>query len=118
MWRERVTPRLVQGAVYTNRMINVGVLNNKLFFRSVALISMFSGASEAAATDCLLRAIHEVEELTPAIRALEVSAHIRVCARRGAAWSARRNGGLRECLVRAHAWHSAFPSGGLRICIC
>ncbi len=27
-------------------MINVGVLNNKLFFRSLDLIKMFSGAAE------------------------------------------------------------------------
>ena len=36
----------LQGAVYHNRMINVGVLNNKLFFRSLDLIKMFSGAAE------------------------------------------------------------------------
>ena len=33
--------------MYGNRMINVGVLNNKLFFRSLDLIKMFSGANDA-----------------------------------------------------------------------
>jgi hypothetical protein len=36
-----------QGAVYHNRMINVGVLNNKLYFRSLDLVKMFSGADDS-----------------------------------------------------------------------
>jgi N-acetylmuramic acid 6-phosphate (MurNAc-6-P) etherase len=36
-----------QGAVYTNRMINVGVLNNKLYFRAIDMVQMFSGASRS-----------------------------------------------------------------------
>lgn len=32
----------VQGCVYTNRMINVGVLNNKLFYRAINLVKQFA----------------------------------------------------------------------------
>ena len=36
--------RVHQGCVYTNRMINVGVLNNKLFFRAINLVRQFARA--------------------------------------------------------------------------
>jgi N-acetylmuramic acid 6-phosphate (MurNAc-6-P) etherase len=50
-----------------NKMIDLQVSNNKLFFRSIGIISDFAGVSEAAARDALLRAIYDVEAVTPEV---------------------------------------------------
>lgn len=96
----------LQGCVYTNRMINVGVLNNKLYFRAINLVRQFAGATFdtgwlmspigccpangtvtapacpsprcCAARDCLLKVIHDVDELTDEIRGFTITKHIQV----------------------------------------
>lgn len=71
--------QVIKGMVYSNRMINVGVLNNKLYFRSIALVAMLVGCSKALAEQCLLRAIYSdcMPEGSPAI-----SDHIRAATHR------------------------------------
>jgi glucokinase regulatory protein len=39
-------------------MINLDVANNKLYYRAVGLISLFSGASEAVAEAAMLRVVY------------------------------------------------------------
>lgn len=50
---------VVRGAVYGNTMINLTVSNNKLFQRSVEIVSKITGCSEAVARDSIMNAIFQ-----------------------------------------------------------
>eukprot|EP01114_Cavostelium_apophysatum_P008240 TRINITY_DN2059_c0_g2_i1.p3 TRINITY_DN2059_c0_g2~~TRINITY_DN2059_c0_g2_i1.p3 ORF type:complete len:219 (-),score=88.94 TRINITY_DN2059_c0_g2_i1:1123-1779(-) len=52
------------GRVFRNVMINLGVSNNKLFFRSIGIVQKLIGVSEEVARTSLLKAIYGVENLT------------------------------------------------------
>lgn len=52
---------VVKGLVYSNRMINMGISNNKLFFRAVRIIQDVASVDEATARESLLRAIHGID---------------------------------------------------------
>ena len=49
-----------KGLVCANRMINTGPTNNKIYHRCVDIITLFSGAPTARATEALLRSIYKV----------------------------------------------------------
>ncbi|KAL9642716.1 hypothetical protein ABK040_009795 [Willaertia magna] len=48
-----------KGMTYGNRMINLKVSNNKLFFRAVGIVSSIMNVDEKKAQECLLRAIYD-----------------------------------------------------------
>jgi len=68
-----------KGMVYRNKMVNVGVLNNKLFFRSQRLICEFACVSQAVAQHCLLRSIYDIEgdSLPEEVLGATISTHIK-----------------------------------------
>ena len=51
------------GKVAGNRMIDVAVSNNKLYFRAVRIISDVGGVEGKEAERCLLRSVYGVDEL-------------------------------------------------------
>ncbi|CAD5113635.1 DgyrCDS2797 [Dimorphilus gyrociliatus] len=67
---------IMKGKVYKNRMIDVRVSNNKLFFRSLNLIKTFGKCNDEMAKECLLKAIYEVNSLNQEILSLPISSHI------------------------------------------
>jgi N-acetylmuramic acid 6-phosphate (MurNAc-6-P) etherase len=68
----------MKGKIFKNRMIDVGVSNNKLFERSFRIIREFAGISEQAAKECLLKATYGVDHLTTQITDAPISRHIEV----------------------------------------
>eukprot|EP00048_Salpingoeca_helianthica_P018073 m.240581 g.240581 ORF g.240581 m.240581 type:complete len:597 (+) comp23477_c0_seq1:25-1815(+) len=91
---------VIKGKVVQNRMIDLQVSNNKLFFRAIGIIALFSETSEAAARHALLQAIYGVTDVTPAHEAADVSAH--VAAAVAAADGGRRVVPLAIVLARTH----------------
>ncbi len=68
-----------KGMVLSNKMVNVGVLNNKLFYRSLRLIGEFAQVSAEAAHTALLRSIYDMEdtEIPHSVHGAAISAHIK-----------------------------------------
>jgi N-acetylmuramic acid 6-phosphate (MurNAc-6-P) etherase len=54
---------VLKGTIYGNRMINLRVSNNKLFYRAVGIICNIVKVDEALATKCLLRAIYGTDDI-------------------------------------------------------
>ena len=52
------------GKVAGNRMIDVAVSNNKLYYRAIRIVSDVGGVGEQKAEDCLLRSIYGVDEVS------------------------------------------------------
>jgi N-acetylmuramic acid 6-phosphate (MurNAc-6-P) etherase len=67
---------IIAGKVYSNRMVDLGISNNKLFFRTVGIISDLIGVNEEQATDALLKSIFETDTLTDSHREAAISACI------------------------------------------
>jgi len=57
-------------------MINLGVSNNKLFFRSIGIIKELIGVSDEVARISLIKAIHEKDTLDSSILDSTISHHI------------------------------------------
>lgn len=53
-----------KGRVFCNTMINLGISNNKLFFRSIGIISRLIGVTEEVARIALLKSIYETDTLS------------------------------------------------------
>eukprot|EP00043_Microstomoeca_roanoka_P017014 m.176301 g.176301 ORF g.176301 m.176301 type:complete len:615 (-) comp16559_c1_seq3:171-2015(-) len=68
---------VLTGKVMKNRMIDLQVSNNKLFYRSVGIIKEFGGCGEETARIALLRSIYCVNELTSEIEQYPISHHVR-----------------------------------------
>lgn len=66
---------VLSGTVLRNRMINVRVSNDKLFYRSLSLVEQFGGVDETTAHACLLKAIYGDVEFADKAGAA-VSSHI------------------------------------------
>lgn len=64
------------GKVYQNRMIDLKISNNKLYFRTIAIISSIMKVDEETALRCTLKAIYETDRVTPALLKKKVSDHI------------------------------------------
>eukprot|EP00053_Salpingoeca_punica_P018428 m.180612 g.180612 ORF g.180612 m.180612 type:complete len:747 (-) comp17431_c1_seq1:1475-3715(-) len=69
---------IVKGAVYGNRMINLTVSNNKLFHRSVEIVSLIAKVDTPVATESLLRAIAQSDFPSEDFRRAPLSALIAV----------------------------------------
>eukprot|EP00045_Choanoeca_perplexa_P017294 m.248304 g.248304 ORF g.248304 m.248304 type:complete len:562 (+) comp17501_c1_seq1:50-1735(+) len=63
------------GKVMNNRMIDLQVSNNKLFFRAIGIVETFSKASTPIARTALLRAIHQADVVDEQ-DTMAISAHI------------------------------------------
>eukprot|EP00040_Diaphanoeca_grandis_P032737 m.199145 g.199145 ORF g.199145 m.199145 type:complete len:594 (+) comp32724_c0_seq1:163-1944(+) len=68
---------IIKGKILSNRMVDLQVSNNKLFYRSVGIVSKFSNKNDAHATNALLRALHQTDVVDDKIKSLDVSAHLR-----------------------------------------
>jgi N-acetylmuramic acid 6-phosphate (MurNAc-6-P) etherase len=72
---------VLAGKVYGNRMVDLRISNNKLFFRTLGIIQDLMGVDEPTARRALLRSVHGIDgdasgNLPAEIEALPVSAHI------------------------------------------
>lgn len=55
------------GKVYQNRMVDLRISNNKLYYRTLGIIQHIMGVSAEQAKRCLVRAIFQTDRLTPAM---------------------------------------------------
>ena len=53
------------------------VSNNKLFYRSIGIVSKFSDTGDVTSRLALLRSLHRTDEVGAEIEGLDISAHIR-----------------------------------------
>ncbi len=67
---------VLAGKVYGNRMIDLRISNNKLFHRTISIISDLIGVSAEEALEALLKSIFQTDELTEAEREAPISACI------------------------------------------
>ncbi len=67
---------VLNGKVYGNRMIDLRISNNKLFHRTVGIISDLAGIDEAAATQALIKSVYKTDTLNDAQVNAPVSDHI------------------------------------------
>ena len=61
VWCEHCTDSVLQ--VMKNRMIDLQVANNKLFFRCIGIVADFAQCSDHRARESLLRAIYGLDHL-------------------------------------------------------
>ncbi|XP_064391978.1 glucokinase regulatory protein-like [Halichondria panicea] len=71
---------ILKGRVFGNRMINLTVANDKLFYRSMLIIAELAGVGEEAAKIALLRGIYR-EDHVDKYSALPVSSHIKAASK-------------------------------------
>ncbi len=64
------------GKVYQNRMVDLRISNNKLYYRTIGIIQHIAGVSAEQARRCLLRSIYGTDRLTPAILGAKPSRHV------------------------------------------
>ncbi len=55
------------GKVYQNRMVDLRISNNKLYYRTIGIIQHIAGVSADRARRSLLRSIYRTDRLTPAM---------------------------------------------------
>lgn len=55
---------VLAGKVYGNRMVDLRISNNKLFHRTVGIISDLMGVDQKTATQALLKSVYETDNLT------------------------------------------------------
>jgi N-acetylmuramic acid 6-phosphate (MurNAc-6-P) etherase len=67
---------VLKGKVYQNRMIDLRISNNKLYYRTIRIVSTIMGVSESAARRAVLRSIYNTDALTRHVAQLPVSKHI------------------------------------------
>jgi N-acetylmuramic acid 6-phosphate (MurNAc-6-P) etherase len=67
---------ILAGKVYQNRMIDLKISNNKLYYRTINIISDIMGVSKPVATESMLKSIYATDRLTKEQKTLPISAHI------------------------------------------
>ena len=67
---------ILNGKVYGNRMIDLRISNNKLFHRTVGIITDLTGADTATAIQSLIRSVYKTDTLTQDQLDAPVSDHI------------------------------------------
>jgi N-acetylmuramic acid 6-phosphate (MurNAc-6-P) etherase len=67
---------ILTGKVYGNRMVDLRISNNKLFHRTVGIISDLMKVDQDRATEALLRSVYETDSLTEAQTTLPIRDHI------------------------------------------
>jgi N-acetylmuramic acid 6-phosphate (MurNAc-6-P) etherase len=63
------------GKVFGNRMIDLQISNNKLYFRSIGIVADIAGVTKELAETSVLRAIYSVESVGPE-RGFPISQHV------------------------------------------
>ena len=63
---------VLKGKVYGNRMIDLRISNNKLFHRTVGIVTDLMKVDEASATEAVLHSIFETDTLTDDLRATPI----------------------------------------------
>lgn len=66
---------ILKGKVWSNRMIDLNLSNDKLFRRGITLVSSLLSTSESTSTDAVLKSIHRTDTITKEIRELPISQH-------------------------------------------
>ncbi len=67
---------VLSGKVYRNRLADLRISNNKLYHRAIWIIRDIMGVSAATAKRCLLRSIHGVDRVSPALMRAKPSRHV------------------------------------------
>lgn len=73
---------VLRGKVFKNRMIDLCLSNNKLYYRGCVMVSDIVGIPVEAATTALLRAIFQVDVVTEEIRKTPVSKYNEIAVKR------------------------------------
>jgi len=64
------------GKVYRNRMVDLRISNNKLYFRTLGIIQSIMGVTPEIAKQCLLRSIYETDRPAKAMLDAKPSQHV------------------------------------------
>lgn len=67
---------VLAGKVFGNRMIDLRISNNKLFFRTLGIVSTLMGVSEDVARESILKAIYETDAPTDQMRTAPISEYV------------------------------------------
>lgn len=67
---------ITNGKVYGNRMVDLKISNNKLYYRAISIISDLMGVESEKATDALLASIYSTDKITSLHRDAPVQHHI------------------------------------------
>jgi len=68
---------VLTGKVYSNRMIDLRISNNKLYYRSIDIVSVLMGVSEDVARESVQKALYHTDTLTDEIVNAPISGHVR-----------------------------------------
>ncbi|MBN1490722.1 MAG: hypothetical protein JXA69_12455, partial [Phycisphaerae bacterium] len=69
---------VLSGKVYQNRMVDLRISNNKLFYRTIGIIQHITGVSADVAKHCVLRSIYDTDRVTPKMLHAKPSQHVEV----------------------------------------
>lgn len=67
---------ILAGKVYQNRMVDLKISNNKLYYRTINIIADIMQVSKETATESMLKSIYETNRLTQEQQTFPISAHI------------------------------------------
>lgn len=67
---------ILKGKIYRNRMIDLNISNNKLFYRTISIIQTFLGTDYQTALEAILCSIYQTDNLTAEILNYPISRHI------------------------------------------
>ncbi|HOB75358.1 MAG TPA: hypothetical protein PKG54_12635 [Phycisphaerae bacterium] len=68
---------VLSGKVYQNRMVDLRISNNKLFYRTIGIIQHITGLSADAARRYMLRSIYNTDRITPSMLRAQPSQHVK-----------------------------------------
>ncbi|MGQ9649825.1 MAG: hypothetical protein ACUVXJ_06930 [Phycisphaerae bacterium] len=71
---------VLSGKVYQNRMVDLRISNNKLFYRTIGIIQHITGVSAEAAKRYMLRSIYGTDRVTPGMMNAKPSQHVKASA--------------------------------------
>eukprot|EP00041_Stephanoeca_diplocostata_P019841 m.432496 g.432496 ORF g.432496 m.432496 type:complete len:650 (+) comp21408_c0_seq3:177-2126(+) len=72
---------VLKGKILQNRMVDLQVSNNKLYYRTLGIITAFTGRSETDARTALLRTLYEINGDVPeAVLSREIGSHVKASA--------------------------------------
>jgi hypothetical protein len=69
---------VLDGKVYGNRMVDLRISNNKLYYRAIKIIQHIMNVPADRARRCLLRSIYETDRVNSALTTAPISAHVQV----------------------------------------
>ncbi len=67
---------VLAGKVYGNRMIDLRISNNKLFYRTLGIVTTLMGVSDEIARESILKAIYATDTPTEAMRTAPISEYV------------------------------------------